>query len=218
MSQKNKTGAIQKIFSDKNPLFRLINNIGSLFEENGKWSSMRFASLFATILPLTVWAYVSMKTLAIATFPESIALIVVGSLGSKWLQKRDEIKGFRDSMMDMKSLKYDPIVPGSYNPNAQQSQPGNQSIYQSTYQTSYTPATQNSYQPPTNSYYAPVANQYPMNTGAPVTVTTQQQTSLVDVDMPNIHNMISQDTSNDIHSNNLDPSIQNNPSRKPRIY
>lgn len=83
-----------------------LDNINSLLVENGKWSSMRFAAMFATVVPLTVWSIISLMNSKVEDFPESIAIIIAGALGSKWLQKREEIKSFRDSLMDLNSLKY----------------------------------------------------------------------------------------------------------------
>lgn len=184
-------------FGAKGPIGTLFTNLGSLLEENGKWSSMRFASLFATIVPLAVWAVVSIKTNTIVSFPESIALIVVGSLGTKAFQKREEIKGFRDSLMDLKTMKIDPTVQQGLN------------ILQNPQMVQYGVNLRNLY----NGYSSPAYNLYGNN--------SYTSTNIYDDTSPeydNYHNLISQEQSDDISENNLDPNILNNPQRKPRQY
>lgn len=186
-----------KFFGAKGPIGTLFTNLGSLLEENGKWSSMRFASLFATIIPLAVWAYVSIKTNTIASFPESIALIVVGSLGTKAFQKREEIKGFRDSLMDLKTMKIDPTGQQGLN------------ISQNPQTGYYSVNSGNSY----GGYSSPAYNLYGNNS---YTSTNIYEDTSPEYD--NYHNLISQEQSDDISENNLDLNISNNPQRKPRQY
>lgn len=82
-------------------LNRYASNIGSLLETDGKWSAMRFMSMFAVIVPISVWAVISIVNWYPAQLPAELSAIVLFGLGGKALQSKYEIRNARESVNDL---------------------------------------------------------------------------------------------------------------------
>jgi hypothetical protein len=80
------------------------SNVGSLLEADGKWSAMRFMSMFAVIVPISVWAIISLVNWQPAQLPAEVSAIVLFGLGGKALQSKYEIQNARESVTGLLNM------------------------------------------------------------------------------------------------------------------
>lgn len=72
----------------------LLKRIDSIFKNGGtNWSSQRILSFICVFIPVAVWTIISLSTMQLATFPETVVIILIagltGKVASKYIEEKN---------------------------------------------------------------------------------------------------------------------------------